>query len=309
MLTAVDLFAGAGGSTTGAKMAGVKVLWSANHWKLAVETHQKNHPEVTHCCQDLRQADWRDCPNHDILLASPSCVGHTRARGKDRPHHDASRSTAWAVVDCVEQKQPKVIIVENVPEFVKWRHYSRWRECLADDYHLTENILDAADIGVPQNRVRLFVVGIHKRISKYPVTINKPNVPHVAAHTIINWSEKNWSRVDSPDRATNTIARVEAGRREFGRKPFLIAYYGSTQGGRSLDRPLGTVTTKDRYALVDGNKMRMLTPNEYKAAMGFPGWYELPSVKKVAVKLLGNAVAPPVMQFLLRKLRNAKCCI
>lgn len=61
-LTACDLFAGAGGMSTGAKMAGVDVLWAANHWKLAVDIHSRNHPGAEHECQDLHQADWSLVP-------------------------------------------------------------------------------------------------------------------------------------------------------------------------------------------------------------------------------------------------------
>ena len=121
--TAVDLFAGAGGFTAGAPQAGVRVLWAANHWEAAVQVHADNHPDTEHSCQDLQQADWSRVPAHDILLASPACQGHSRARGTDRPHHDATRSTAWAVVSCAEFHQPRVIVVENVPEFCRWHQY------------------------------------------------------------------------------------------------------------------------------------------------------------------------------------------
>ncbi len=54
-----DLFAGAGGSSEGARQAGARVVWAANHWPLAVEVHELNHPETAHACQDLTQADFR----------------------------------------------------------------------------------------------------------------------------------------------------------------------------------------------------------------------------------------------------------
>lgn len=100
-LRTVDLFAGAGGFSTGAAMAGANVIWAANHWKAACEVHEANHG-IKPLCQDLQQADWTSVPAHDLLLASPSCQGHSRARGKDLPRHDAARSTAWAVVSALE---------------------------------------------------------------------------------------------------------------------------------------------------------------------------------------------------------------
>jgi DNA (cytosine-5)-methyltransferase 1 len=64
----VDLFAGAGGFSTGATMAGAQVVWAANHWPLAVKYHAANHPGTDHACQDLQQADWSQVPAHDLLL-------------------------------------------------------------------------------------------------------------------------------------------------------------------------------------------------------------------------------------------------
>lgn len=54
-MRAIDLFAGAGGFSTGAQMAGVEVVWAANHWPVAVETHAANHPETAHVCQGQHQ--------------------------------------------------------------------------------------------------------------------------------------------------------------------------------------------------------------------------------------------------------------
>ncbi|HGM5303691.1 TPA: DNA cytosine methyltransferase, partial [Serratia marcescens] len=100
MLKVSDLFAGLGGSSTGAQMAGAEVVWAGNHWPAAVEAHKANHPGAIHVCQDLHQADWSLMPKHDLMMASPCCQGHSKARGKKagNPQHDASRSTAWAVV-------------------------------------------------------------------------------------------------------------------------------------------------------------------------------------------------------------------
>lgn len=57
MTTAIDLFAGLGGWSTGARAAGVQVLWAANHWPEAVKWHAANHKDTDHICQDLHQAN------------------------------------------------------------------------------------------------------------------------------------------------------------------------------------------------------------------------------------------------------------
>ncbi len=85
-------------------MAGVRIVWAANHKPLVVKYHEINHPEVQHSCQDLHQADWSLVPEHDIMFASPCCQGHSRAAGKRKSSKkaDLSRSTAWAIVSCLE---------------------------------------------------------------------------------------------------------------------------------------------------------------------------------------------------------------
>lgn len=300
----VDLFAGAGGFSEGARQAGGSVLWCGNHWPSAVEWHSANHPETLHICQDLHQVDWSQVPTHDLLLASPACQGHSRARGKDQPRHDASRSTAWAVVSCAEYHRPPLVLVENVPEFLQWTLYPAWELAMqALGYAITPYVLDAADHGVPQNRIRLFLACSQ---SKAPLMLSLPKREHKPVSEIIRFDQGNWSPVAKKGRSPVRLAQWQRGRAQHGDQ-FVMPYYGSGSGltGRSLARPLGTVTTRDRWAVVDGDRMRMLTADECRAAMGFPDGYKLPTQHKLAVHLLGNAVVPVVARDLILAIQEA----
>lgn len=289
MTAVIDLFAGLGGWTEAAVSLGCDVRLAANHWPSAVAWHARNHPGVEHWTQDLRQANWTRVPAHDVLLSSPSCQGHSRARGKDRPHHDDARSTAWAVVDCAEVHRPPLVIVENVAEMREWELYPVWRLALERlGYHLREFVTDAADHGVPQNRVRLFVVASRRGV----VAGELPKRAPVPLSAVADFAAGVWAQVDRPGRSAATLARVAAGRRQHGER-FAVSYYGSTSGGRSLARPVGTLTTRARWALIDGERMRMLSVQEARACMGFRRDLLLPDDTKLANHLLGNAVAPP----------------
>ena len=296
----VDLFCGAGGSSEGARQAGCEVLVAANHWPLAVQYHSANHPETLHITQDLQQANFHEFPAHDILMASPACQGHSPARGAEKPHHDVQRATAWAVVTCAEARRPPVVVVENVREFAtRWVLYKAWCAAMhALGYALAPMVLDAADSGVPQNRRRLFIVATR---SKHPITLRMPQRAHLPASSFVDFDAGTWSPIHTPKRKPRTLARIAAGRRRFGQR-FLAPYYGSGSGetGRSLDRPIGTITTKDRWAVIDGERMRMLLPDEARAAMGFPAGYLLPEDGKSAMHLMGNAVVPTQMRDLLQ---------
>lgn len=301
-LTAIDLFAGLGGWTEGATRAGVRVLWAANHWQAAVEVHASNHPATSHVCQDLHQADWSSVPAHDVLLASPCCQGHAKARGADRPHHDASRSTAWAVVSCAEYHRPSFGGVENVPEMLNWKLYPAWRSAMeALGYKLAEHVIDAADCGTPQNRVRLIITFT---LDSKPLVLNLPRRLHVPAASFIDFKAGAWSEVRKPGRAADTLTRFQHGSDTFGER-FVFSYYGNTKTSRSIDRPIGTITTRDRWAVVDGDRMRMLRVPEAAAAMGFQSSYKLPGSKRLAMHMLGNAVPPDLAEFVCRQIREA----
>lgn len=139
MLTMLDMFCGAGGSSTGAvQVPGVAVRVASNHWQLAVETHEANHPDTGHVCADLSQIDPRFYPRTDILWASPECTNHSIASGRKRSAQpdlfnpvpdeaaERSRATMWDVPRFTEVHRYQAVIVENVVDVVRWHPYRAW---------------------------------------------------------------------------------------------------------------------------------------------------------------------------------------
>ncbi len=123
-LQAADLFAGAGGFSTGllhacADLERTAELLAVNHWPRAIETHSLNHPGVRHLCENLDNVDPRKVHpggRLNILLASPECVHFSNARG-GVPMSDQSRASAWHIVRWADALRIDNIIVENVREF------------------------------------------------------------------------------------------------------------------------------------------------------------------------------------------------
>lgn len=290
-MRAIDLFAGWGGFTLGAHAAGVEVVWAANHWRLAVETHALNHPGVAHACQDLRQADWTALPRYDLLLASPACQGHSQAsQPRRRTYHDEMRATAWAVVDCADVTEPRALVVENVLDFRRWRLFPQWCAALeALGYQLTQVVRRATWHGVPQRRNRLFVVGTRRRRFHLDAPILEPVEP--AFGPCIEWDAPGWRHVD--EAAPNARDRFDVARRRWGRR--FLSQHVSEHPGVPLTQAIRTITTKDQWVVVDGDRYRPLTLREYARGMGFPDsyrWAEAP--REDVVRGLGNAVPPPM---------------
>lgn len=318
-LRAVDLFAGAGGSSTGLVQAGYEVLWAANHWPLAVAVHGRNHPDVKHVCQDLHQADWTRLPaGIDLLWASPACQGHsTAASGGGRyarrgtaPNHDAARATAMAVVQAVEVSRPPFLVVENVEDFVGWELYDWWLDGLRRlGYALTVNTVNAKDVGVPQDRPRLFIVGVLG--AKVGLQLGTPQgYEQRTLADVVQADVGRWHRVGT--RPEGVQARVERAVRRHGYRGLFHTMSVSDNAGRALDRPSPVLTTKHQMGWVQGSgrwQDRLYRPanlEEYRRIMGFPEDYDLQGVGVSAgCKLMGNAVCPPVAKWIGEQIRRA----
>jgi DNA (cytosine-5)-methyltransferase 1 len=147
-LTMTDLFCGAGGSSTGAvQVPGVRVRLAANHWALAVATHNANHPDTDHLQADISQTDPRYVPRTDLLWASPECTNHSRAKGRRKVYQadlfgdtlpdeaaERSRATMWDVVRFTETHAYRAVLVENVVEVVDWAPDGAPVGCLFDSW-------------------------------------------------------------------------------------------------------------------------------------------------------------------------------
>ncbi|MCY1549226.1 DNA (cytosine-5-)-methyltransferase [compost metagenome] len=170
-------------------------------------------------------------------------------------------------------------------------------------YQVAPHIVDCADLGVPQHRVRLFLVLTR---SKAPLMLELHRRQHVPAASFLDFDAGNWSPIDKPGRAAATLARVANGRARFGER-FIMPYYGAGSGltGRCTSRPIGTITTLDRWALVRGDEMRMLSADEALAAQTFPPDTLRPKQHRLTMHMAGNAVPPLAGQRVIEALLEA----
>lgn len=179
-ITWFDAFCGCGGSTLGIKRHGAdRVVIAANHNPVAVEYHNRNHPEVLHDVADLRGADPRRYPRTRCLWASPECTNQGNANGKPKwdgqldmfepieldNARERSRMTMFTVPELAEYHRYEVIIVENVVEAANWRLFNSWLHAMrALDYDYRICYLNSMFFGAPQSRDRMYVVFWQKHI-------------------------------------------------------------------------------------------------------------------------------------------------
>jgi DNA (cytosine-5)-methyltransferase 1 len=231
----VDLFCGAGGASTGAAIACEQLgmerpsLVAVNHWSIAVQTHELNHPWANHHCCRVESLDPRVVvPNStaDLIVAGVECTHHSQARG-GKPMSDQSRASAWSVLHWAEQLRAKDILIENVPEFMSWgplnaqgrpiksrkgeTFQALLRALESLNYRVDWRIINAADYGDPQKRRRLFLrARANRRAIEWPDATHEGSWR--TAREILDWSDLG-SSIFSRKRplAARTVARIAEG--------------------------------------------------------------------------------------------------
>jgi DNA (cytosine-5)-methyltransferase 1 len=315
-LRVVDLFCGGGGSSRGAAMAGATPIAALDMWDIATKTYKLNFPSAI--TYNMKASDlssrrlFKDVGKFELLLASPECTNHSIARG-NKPRCDLSRDTAFEVVRFARALKPRWLVIENVLQMQRWERFPEWLgQIQSIGYKTDVGVLEAQFHGAPQSRRRLFVVADLESQPSLP----KPR--RQTAKTVVSILGRGESKqcpwpftpVETDRRAAATIQRARKAIRSLGEDAeFIMVYYGSDAAGgfQTLDRPLRTITTLDRFAYVRpngiGHEMRMLQPPELAAAMGFPRqhlWTDL--TRRERIKMIGNAVCPPVMRDVVRAL-------
>lgn len=311
----LDIFCGGGGGSYGARAGGAEIVCGIDLDPVATATYKHNFPTATvrtSRLENIRLGKLRDqIGDIDLLLSSPECTNHTCAKGA-APRSEESRATAMQTIRFAKAFQPRWIVLENVIHMRPWSRYGELIESLGDiGYNLKEFVFDASDFGVGQKRKRLFIVGDKKN---EPTDIIAPE--NLKAPTISKLLDKPGTWKTTPlykdGRAEATIARAERGFDVLGPEtPFLLVYYGSDGcgGWQRIDRPLRTITTVDRFALIepndDGHRMRMLQVPELRRAMGFGSDFKLAhGTRRERIRILGNGVCPPVMKAVVESLKD-----
>ena len=200
----IDLFCGAGGTSTGVERAMIdgekcaRVIACVNHDPNAIRSHAANHPNTKHFTEDIRTLDMKPLqtitdkeraknPGAKVVLwASLECTNFSKAKG-GQPRDADSRTLAEHLFRYIDALQPDYIYIENVEEFMCWgdlnadgkpisrdegRLYLKWVSNVEKrGYKFDHRLLNAADYGARTSRTRFF--GIFSRLD-LPVVWPEP---------------------------------------------------------------------------------------------------------------------------------------
>lgn len=281
----VDNFAGGGGASTGIERAiGRPVDIAINHDPEAVAMHQANHPQTLHLCESVWDVDPRlATQGRPVGLAwfSPDCKHFSKAKG-GKPVEKKIRGLAWVAVRWAATVAPRIIVLENVEEFVTWgpltaegrpcqrnrgREFRVFCNALARlGYRVEHRELRACDYGAPTSRKRLFLIA---RRDGEPIVWPAPThaaapapgsrlQPWRTAAECIDWSIPCPSIFERErPLAEATLRRIARGVKRYvidAAEPFIvrIGHTGQGDAGKTMGvhEPVSTITSKAEHLLV-----------------------------------------------------------
>jgi DNA (cytosine-5)-methyltransferase 1 len=164
----ISLFSGAGGLDKGFEVGGFNTIWANEYDKDIWETFEKNFPNTQLDKRSIRDISSEEIPECDGLIGGPPCQSWSEA-GALRGIKDQRGQLFFEYVRILKDKKPKFFLAENVSGMLAARHseaLENIKELLIESgYILSFALLNAVDYGVPQDRKRVFFIGIRKDLN------------------------------------------------------------------------------------------------------------------------------------------------
>ncbi len=319
-LTAIDIFGGAGGLTTGLEAAGFEVLGAVDNSPLAVQAYRANHDHVRTWRRDIRRLDPAIVAREleiehgqlGLLAGCPPCQGFSTIRTRRRATNveDSRNGLVAQFARWAEVLKPRALMMENVPGLADDIRLARMMGRLERlGYGLATAILDAADYGVPQRRRRFVLLGVLEGGVTFSASKTERGTvraaighlprPEESSDPLHNHGEQRTEHV----RTRIAAIPAEGGLRQLGESHQLACHrrtagFYDVYGRMRWDEPAPTITggcinpSKGRFLHPEQN--RAITLREAALLQSFPPDYQLPldHGKYRAAELIGNALPP-----------------
>ena len=285
----LDLFSGCGGLSLGFKNAGYEIKYYVENWEPAIETHKRNFPESKLLGKDITtitNEQIKEIKDIDVIIGGPPCQGFSIA-GK-REINDPRNQLYKHYIRFVKIIKPKIVVIENVPGIltIKSPEGEKVISQIVNDiinlgYLVCYKKLKASEYGIPQNRERIFIIGIKKEI--YPEPINNiTNINDVLRNIPEHYNAHLFSK--SAQETINKFRKLSQGQKtgNYGLSPIRLCY----------DRPSPTVTTKNLF--IHPTENRLLTPRELARLQSFPDNFLFEGSKTNIIK---QKVKPTIIKY------------
>lgn len=165
----VSLFTGAGGLDLGFEKAGFQVVWANEFDKAIWETFEHNFPHTKLDKRSITEVQSHEVPDADGFIGGPPCQSWSEA-GAGRGINDKRGQLFHDYIRLLKDKQPKFFLAENVSGILHPKHAEAFSNIIKEfenaGYVVSQKLLNANDYDVPQDRLRVIIIGYHKKLGK-----------------------------------------------------------------------------------------------------------------------------------------------
>jgi len=322
----VSFFAGAGGLDLGFEKDGFNVVWANEYDKDIWETYEKNHANTELDRRSLRKILAQDVPDCEGIIGGPPCQSWSEA-GALRGIEDKRGQLFFDFIRILEAKQPKFFLAENVSGMLLPRHakaLENIKEMFKNagaGYELSFQLLNACDYNVPQDRKRVFFIGIRKDLN-FKFQFPKKTFPKINLQTAI----KDLSKSAIPAKEFN---KTNGDKCKYPNHEYMIgdfsSMYMSRNRVRSWEEQSFTIQAGGRHAPLhpQAPKMQLVEQDKRIFVLGKEHLYRRLSVRECAriqtfpddflfyytsvgagYKMIGNAVPVNLAKFLATNIKK-----
>lgn len=320
----VSFFAGAGGLDLGFKKSGFDIIWANEFDKEIWETYEKNHPETILDKRSIVDVNESDVPECDGIVGGPPCQSWSEA-GSQRGIRDKRGQLFFEFIRILKAKQPKFFLAENVSGMLLIRHeeaLQHIKELFQEaGYNLSFNLLNASDYNVPQDRKRVFFIGIREDLN-FKFEFPRQTFPKCTLKHAI------WDLKDNPLSA-KSYNRTNGSSCEVPNHEYMIgdfsSIYMSRNRVRSWNEQSFTIQAGGRHAPLhpQAPKMKFISQNKRIFVPGKENLYRRLTVRECAriqtfpddfifyydkvpagYKMIGNAVPVNLAKFLAGSIKS-----
>ncbi len=323
-MNVVSFFAGAGGLDLGFQKAGFNIIWANEYDKQIWETYEKNHLHTQLDRRSITAIKEAEVPDCDGIIGGPPCQSWSEA-GSLRGIDDKRGQLFFDFIRILKDKQPKFFLAENVSGMLLPRHAAALENIKAmfqdSNYTLSFQLLNASNYNVPQDRKRVFFIGIRKDLN-FKFTFPELTYPKFSLFEAI----KDLEDTAIPALPTNTSNGEDC---TIPNHEYMIggfsSMYMSRNRVRSWDEQSFTIQAGGRHAPIhpQAPKMKFIEQNKRIFVPGKEHLYRRLTVRECAriqtfpddfifyydkvaagYKMVGNAVPVNLAHFLAKAIKK-----